>query len=50
MIYKEILIIKSINTIGFLEGVQFMWEIAFGVLCFGIILLNIGYCIFDREK
>jgi len=26
-----------------------MWEMAFVVITFGIIILNIGYCIFDNE-
>jgi len=26
-----------------------MLEITFGIVCFGLIALNIGYCIFDRE-
>lgn len=26
-----------------------VWETAFGILCFGLLALNIGYCIFDNE-
>ncbi len=25
-------------------------EVLFGVVCFGILALNIGYCILDHEK
>jgi len=25
------------------------WDIAFGIICFAILLLNIGYCLFDNE-
>jgi len=27
-----------------------MWEMAFVAIMFGIIILNIGYCIFDNEQ
>lgn len=26
-----------------------MWETAFGIICFVILILNIGYCLFDNE-
>lgn len=26
-----------------------MWEVAFGFVCLGIVVLNIGYCLFDNE-
>ncbi|GGJ97967.1 hypothetical protein GCM10007063_20340 [Lentibacillus kapialis] len=26
-----------------------VWETAFGIVCFGLLVLNIGYCIFDNE-
>lgn len=32
-----------------LGGANHMFEVAFGIVCFGIIALNIGYCIFDHE-
>lgn len=31
------------------KGVTTMWEIAFGIICLGIAVLNIGYCLFDHE-
>jgi len=26
-----------------------MWETAFAIVCFGILILNLGYCLFDNE-
>lgn len=31
-------------------GCTLMWETVFAVVCFGIVVLNIGYCLFDNEK
>lgn len=33
----------------FWKEVHIMWETAFGVVCLGLIVLNIGFCLFDNE-
>ncbi|WP_160162350.1 hypothetical protein [Oceanobacillus iheyensis] len=38
--------------IGFVHSMErgaYLMELLFGVVCFGIIVLNIGYCLMDNE-
>ena len=53
MIYAYIILSVSCS-LDDIEGVVIIMsmdhlEVAFGVLCFGFIALNIGYCLFDKE-
>lgn len=39
------------SMIAYIERRRYkqVWETAFGIICFGLLALNIGYCIFDNE-